>query len=77
MIRLKNRKASYALEIEDDGCGFDTQNADKGGLGLRIMHERVAKVDGKLTIKSTLRKGTKITVTVAKNRVPAGAKKRK
>ncbi len=77
MIRLKKRKASYALEIEDDGRGFDSQNADKGGMGLRIMHERMAKVDGKLVIKSIPGKGSKIIATVGKDKIPPKAKKEK
>ena len=77
MIHLKKRKTTYALEIEDDGCGFDPQNADKGGMGLQIMRERLAQVDGKLTIRSTPGKGTKITATVSKDRIPTAAKKGK
>ena len=77
MIRLKNRKTSYALEIEDDGCGFDPQNADKGGMGLRIMRERLDKVDGRLVIKSIPGKGTKITATVSKDKIPTEVKKGK
>jgi PAS domain S-box-containing protein len=68
MIRLKKKKLSYSLEIEDDGCGFDQLKTDKGGMGLRIMHERVAKVGGKLSIKSTRGKGTKITATVGREK---------
>ncbi|HTX91569.1 MAG TPA: histidine kinase N-terminal 7TM domain-containing protein [Anaerolineales bacterium] len=69
MIHLKNRKSSVALEIEDDGRGFDMKNADKGGLGLRIMHERADQVGGKIKITSTPGKGTKVTATVSKDKV--------
>ncbi len=75
MIRLRNRKSSYALEIEDDGCGFDISNPDKHGMGLRNMRERLAKVDGKLVVKSSPGKGAKIIATVSKTRVPTQAKK--
>ncbi len=77
MIRLKNRKNSCVLEIEDDGCGFDPQSLEKGGLGMRIMHERAAKVDGRLAIKSSPGKGTRITATVSRNKIPSKAKKEK
>jgi len=77
MIRLKNRKNSCVLEIEDDGCGFDPHNLEKGGMGMRIMHERAAKVDGKLAIKSAPGKGTTITATVSRNKIPTKAKKEK
>jgi signal transduction histidine kinase len=77
MIRLKKRRTSIALEIVDDGCGFDANIPDKGGMGLRIMHERAAKVDGKLEIQSAPGKGTKITATVNKEKIPPATKKGK
>jgi PAS domain S-box-containing protein len=77
MIRLKKRKSTYALEIEDDGRGFDPQNPGKGGMGLHIMQERLAKVNGKLYIKSSPGKGSKITATVGRDEVPNKPKKGK
>jgi signal transduction histidine kinase len=77
MIRLKDRKTSYALEIEDDGCGFDVEKFDKGGMGMRNMHERMAKVDGKLVVRSTPGKGTTIIASVSKNKLPTRGKKGK
>jgi signal transduction histidine kinase len=66
-VFLKKRKTSITLEVVDDGRGFDPTIPGKGGMGLRIMQERVAKVDGKLTITSHPGKGTKVTVTIGKN----------
>jgi PAS domain S-box-containing protein len=69
-ILLKKRKASVVLKVVDDGCGFDPKTTSKGGMGLRIMQERVAKVNGKLTIKSAPGKGTKVIATVGENKIP-------
>ena len=69
-IILKKRNASIVLEVADDGCGFDSKAPGKGGMGLRIMQERVAKVDGKITIKSAPGKGTKVIATVGENKIP-------
>ena len=66
-VRIKNRKTSLTMEVEDDGCGFNTQQEDKGGMGLRNMRERTDQVDGKLKIVSTPGKGTRVSVTVSKN----------
>lgn len=59
------------IYIEDDGKGFDTQevfssiNRDRNiGLGLLGMQERVALIDGNLTITSKPGEGTKIRVHV-------------
>ncbi|HDZ20633.1 hypothetical protein LCGC14_0274380 [marine sediment metagenome] len=40
------------LTVADDGVGFDTQQAESSGLGLRTMHERADAVGGELQITS-------------------------
>jgi PAS domain S-box-containing protein len=74
-IFLKKRKTSVSLEVVDDGRGFDPKTIGKGGMGLRIMQERVAKADGKLAIKSAPGKGTKVTVTIAKTKIHNASKR--
>jgi len=46
------------LTVADDGAGFDVAAAEaaRAGLGLFVMRERLALVDGTLTIDS--RRGT-------------------
>ena len=51
------------LKILDNGIGFDLQLANSG-FGLRGMQERVQMLGGKITINSTLGKGTLIQVTI-------------
>jgi PAS domain S-box-containing protein len=67
-VRLKQRRVNVSLEIEDDGCGFDLQQADKGGLGLGNMRERAMQIGGKLKITSDPEKGTRVTVTVRRDK---------
>jgi PAS domain S-box-containing protein len=69
-IILRRRNDSIILEVADDGCGFDSKAPGRGGMGLRIMQERVAKVDGKIIIKSAPGKGTKVIATVGENKIP-------
>ncbi len=76
-IFLKSRKTSVTLEVMDDGRGFDPKATGKGGMGLRIMQERVAKADGTLTIKSAPGKGTKVTVKIGTNKNPRTSKREK
>lgn len=53
------------LMVRDSGRGFDAAQAIKGrGLGLTSMKERVALIDGELTIDSQPQKGTSIHVRV-------------
>jgi len=66
-VRLKKRKTGVLLEVEDDGCGFDPQQEDKGGMGLRNMRERTDQIGAKLKIVSAPGKGTRVSVTVNRN----------
>lgn len=68
-IRLIWEPTGLAIEVEDDGQGFDVQEAlsghmDDRGLGLLGMQERVELVGGSLTIKSVPQTGTCIFVQV-------------
>jgi PAS domain S-box-containing protein len=76
-ILLKKRKTSVTLEVVDDGRGFDPKVTGKGGMGLRIMQERVAKLKGKVNITSTPGSGTKVTVTIGTNKIPHTKKREK
>ncbi len=44
--------------VEDDGIGFDLERHFGSGLGLLSMRERVAGVDGKMSIVSRPERGT-------------------
>jgi len=53
----------YWIEIDDDGQGFDTQQAFGGGhIGLAVMHERAEEIGWNLIIQSEPGKGTHIRV---------------
>jgi len=56
-----------ALYVKDDGVGIDPTIGDHGTdghFGLQGMHERVARIGGKLTVASSASSGTEITVVV-------------
>ena len=52
------------VEVADPGVGFDPERVAGGGLGLLSMRERVAALDGRLTIDAAPGSGTRITVRV-------------
>jgi two-component system sensor histidine kinase DegS len=66
---------SVSLIVEDDGCGFDSDNInyedrqDNSGFGLSIMRERVFLLSGKIAIDSKINEGTKIIVEVPVNHI--------
>ena len=65
-IRLRREDKATVLEVADDGTGFDVQRAEmrRPGMGLFSMRERMALVNGNLTIRSALGDGTTIVATV-------------
>lgn len=66
-IELGELDRSLYCKIQDNGKGFDTtamfNNKDRG-LGLSNMKKRVALINGKIDISSTLLKGTTIYIEV-------------
>jgi anti-sigma regulatory factor (Ser/Thr protein kinase) len=63
-ILLVRRDGSVTTVIEDDGAGFDVVATREDGLGLLGMRERVAILDGRLTIESSPGQGTTIVAEV-------------
>ena len=66
-LTLSFRKRQIQLVICDDGTGFDVdrvQTAQRGGIGLRNMRERMEGLGGQLTIRSGPA-GTCVTATLS------------
>jgi signal transduction histidine kinase len=62
-IVLSADHRAITMLIEDDGRGFDPEHA-RDGMGLDGMRERLALIDGKLTIESRLGGGTTLVAKV-------------
>ena len=63
-IVVTQKPGSIGAIIEDDGRGFDPELDVDGGIGLIGMRERVALLDGSLTIESRRDAGTTLVVEV-------------
>lgn len=62
VIRLRLRGSMIVVEVIDDGVGFVP--AEATGLGLASMRDRIASVNGRLRIDSSLGNGTRLVVEV-------------
>jgi signal transduction histidine kinase len=67
-LSLEQVEGEVALEIRDDGQGFDTGGSFPGHLGLHSMRERAERIGGVLELESQIGEGTRVQV-----RVPAGS----
>lgn len=62
-ITLERDIHEVILKIEDDGCGFNA-NEDQKGLGLRNVAERVRMLGGKLKVESAPGQGVHLKITI-------------
>jgi signal transduction histidine kinase len=65
-VVLHHNDRAVSMSIQDDGIGFDPSEARaQSGFGLRGMEERVARLGGRLSVKSSPGEGTRIEVEVS------------
>lgn len=64
ILQLGGEENAFFLKIHDNGIGFNPSGPFPGHLGLRSMHERVARIGGTLTIESVPGQGTYVGVRV-------------
>jgi signal transduction histidine kinase len=62
-LYLSQKEGQLRLQISDDGSGFDPAHTS-GGLGLRNIRERVARLHGELAIASAPGRGTRLEATI-------------
>ncbi len=66
-VRVMQQGEQVAVEIQDDGQGFDPSNIARGlwpHFGLQSMRERVESIGGTFSIRSSRGQGTTITIQV-------------
>lgn len=60
-IRVQLRKGQLVLRVQDDGVGFNVNEAGEGD-GLTNMQRRAFRMNGQLSIQSQTGKGTVVTL---------------
>ncbi len=63
-VRVRTDNGQLALEVADDGCGFDPSAPHPGHYGLESMRSRAEEIDGVLEIASVVGRGTLVRVEV-------------
>ncbi|MBI5289169.1 MAG: GAF domain-containing protein [Chloroflexi bacterium] len=70
-VGLATANGHVALEVRDDGRGFDPDGSYPGHVGLHSMRERIEKLHGTITIESRPGDGASIEVRVPVHGVSA------
>lgn len=63
-VKVAYKAQQVSMAITDDGKGFDIDLLEKGGMGLRNIRERAAKLGAALTINSVPHEGTTVRIVV-------------
>ncbi|EDY84680.1 Histidine kinase domain protein [Verrucomicrobiia bacterium DG1235] len=63
-ISCQIHEAHGTLSISDDGIGFRKDQPPPSGFGLQGMQERAAKIHATLTLDSSPKQGTRITIHI-------------
>lgn len=69
-VTLSYMADQVALDIQDDGCGFDPENPPRtpgrvsAGYGLQAMRERLAQLGGEVIIESAPELGTTVAIQI-------------
>ena len=66
-IRMENFDGYIAVEVKDDGKGFNVANVGPGSHGLAGMRHRVEAAGGRLTVASAADTGTQISAVLPKS----------
>ena len=66
-IRLENFDSYIAVEVRDDGKGFNVNEVNPGSHGLTGMRHRVEAAGGRLTLPSAAATGTRISAVLPKS----------
>ncbi|HZV49298.1 MAG TPA: GAF domain-containing sensor histidine kinase [Candidatus Dormibacteraeota bacterium] len=61
-LRLKGEGQAAVLSVEDDGVGFDPEQARSAGQGLRNLRERAEALGGGMRISSLPGRGTVVRI---------------
>jgi len=75
VVRIAESGSATTFVVEDDGQGFDPSDSpyDKDGFGLFTMRERMALLNGTLTVDSAPGRGTRVIACVPERSHPRPA----
>jgi signal transduction histidine kinase len=72
IVHITESESTTTFVVEDDGQGFDSGGSqfDRDGFGLYTMRERIALLNGSLTVDSVPGRGTRVIADVPERSHP-------
>ncbi len=67
-VQLNATPQKLSLMVTDYGKGFDVRTGN-GGLGFTSLRNRVGMINGEIDIRSSIGKGTSISISLSQNKV--------
>lgn len=68
IIQMDISTTGVRISLEDNGKGFDVEKAEeKGGMGLKVIHDRVQMLGGTMEVHSTIGHGTHVLFHIPTN----------
>lgn len=65
ILQMDSSSEGLRVSLEDNGKGFDVEKVqDKGGMGLKVIRDRVQMLGGTMEIRSTIGQGTHIVFQI-------------
>ena len=69
LITVQNYPTHVAVQIRDDGVGFNVQSIARSSHGLVGMRQRVEAAGGRLTVTSSPGNGTSVSAVLPNSRL--------
>jgi signal transduction histidine kinase len=64
-VQIDATEADVKVSVDDNGKGFEVESIDeKGGMGLKVIRDRVEMLGGQMGIESTVGKGTRVSFEI-------------
>jgi two-component system, NarL family, sensor histidine kinase DegS len=68
ILQTDSSSTGLRISLEDNGKGFDVEKvAEKGGMGLKVIRDRVQMLGGTIEVHSTIGHGTHILLQLPTN----------
>jgi two-component system sensor histidine kinase DegS len=63
-VHLDTNESRVMVDVEDDGKGFNVEQALKGSMGIKVIKDRVEILRGEFNIDTAIGQGTRIGFTI-------------